>query len=368
MEERFLKYVKGELDENEMRELEAWLHEDAANAESFKKVLRLYRKMRKSVFREYMREERAWRNIERSGRRKRFIRMMLRAAAAAIFVFGMGVFLYRNIDSGISKEDILPSAFSEPVLFLSGGDTLSLGTCSPGDISDGIFIGAGKESMSICEDPRFREDTAYNELYVPQGRTYTLRLSDGSRVHLNADTRLKFPLHFGKNCRKVVLEGEAYFEVEKDSSRLFTVIAGKQRADVLGTEFNISAYPDSDMSTTSLLKGRLRLYAGKEVFMMQAGTRVETKGDSTVVSEIGTEMFSWRNGYFVFEDTPLGEIALRLSRWYGTDFRFRRRELEDLRFTGTVSMEKKLPFILDLLTELSSLRYRVIDARTIEFM
>ncbi|MFR7879048.1 MAG: FecR family protein [Butyricimonas paravirosa] len=114
---------------------------------------------------------------------------------------------------------------------------------------------AGIVYQNMQEDILREEEIIYNTVITPRGTEYLLTLSDGSRVWLNSDSRLKFPVKFSKGMRRVELVGEGYFEVAKDTSSPFIVNSGKLEIKVTGTSFNIAAYPDEKIVQTTLVSG-----------------------------------------------------------------------------------------------------------------
>src|SRR5690606_25243318 len=102
-------------------------------------------------------------------------------------------------------------------------------------------------------------DTLYSTILVPKGKQYTLALHDGTKVYLNAASKLTYPVVFSSERRKVKLEGEAYFDVQKATSWPFEVLTDGQRIEVVGTQFNVSAYSDDRFVKTTLLNGSVKV-------------------------------------------------------------------------------------------------------------
>ena len=158
-----------------------------------------------------------------------------------------------------------------------------------------------------------------------EGQRAVVRLTDGTRVHLNVDSRLTLLANFGAARRGVRLEGEAFFEVAKDSARPFVVHAGGATTRVLGTAFDVSAYPDDDGARVVVKEGRVVLRsdqpspATQEVVLtrrqmgqlLRSGERVVRKGLDV------SRHLAWTKGQLVFENAPFKEVARKLERWYG---------------------------------------------------
>lgn len=153
---------------------------------------------------------------------------------------------------------------------------------------------------------------------IPCGQVYKLILNDSTEVWLNADSRLTFPTRFTGNKRGVKLEGEAYFKVAHDENRPFVIETEKLTVSVLGTEFNMKAYKNSEAHVT-LVEGAVKIAmpeAGKEVVLMPGQDMTYINSDFSV-KKVDTDYYTqWRNGYFYFDDMYLVDILSDLGRWY----------------------------------------------------
>ena len=156
------------------------------------------------------------------------------------------------------------------------------------------------------------EELFYHKIVVPRGGEYTVELNDGTRVRLNADSELRFPVKFVGNERKVFLKGEAYFEVERDTSRPFRVdVHGDAIIEVLGTEFNVNAYPENAEIFATLVLGKVRVadLQTDSTVVLLPNQQAALSGAGINVKEVNPEDFiSWINGRFYFEKMPLEEI------------------------------------------------------------
>jgi ferric-dicitrate binding protein FerR (iron transport regulator) len=162
----------------------------------------------------------------------------------------------------------------------------------------------------------------YSTLSVPKGMTYALTLEDGTRVWLNADSRLRFPSAFGGGRRRVCLEGEAYFDVARDAARPFTVETAGQTLTVLGTQFDISAYPDQAVYTT-LVTGSVELeHDGRRTGLVPGQRACLDAGEMSVETVDAGEAALWREGIFPFDDQTLDRIFAQLARWYDIEYVF----------------------------------------------
>lgn len=168
---------------------------------------------------------------------------------------------------------------------------------------------------------------------VPRGKTWQLTLADGSRVFVNANSRLVFPENFdGQNERRIHLEyGEAYFEVAKDADKPFIVSVGETETTVYGTEFNVNGYQPNAPKTT-LIKGSVGMKISgdaKEIRLKPGQQGQLDENGELFAKEVDWEtLIAWKENIFFFRNASLEEIASRLADWYGVEFRFRRESLK----------------------------------------
>lgn len=194
----------------------------------------------------------------------------------------------------------------------------------------------------------------YNTLEVPRGGEYKLVLGDGSRVWLNSDSRLVYPVVFATGERRVVLEGEGYFEVAKDAKRPFIVVTEKgMDVRVLGTAFNVAAYGDTGEVVTTLVEGSVDVGGGtcptemlkpgeQAVYGMQSG-KLETR-------EVDVRLYtSWKDGFYMFEREKLENIMGTLARWYNMEVRFEGDAPRDTRYSGRVKRYEDVREFLEAL-------------------
>lgn len=191
---------------------------------------------------------------------------------------------------------------------------------------------------------------------TPRGKDYELVLSDGTVVLLNADSKITFPTRFTGDKRTVKLVGEAYFKVSKNKHRPFIVETGNLYTKVLGTEFNLKAYPHSDVNVT-LIKGSVAVNAeGKEV-MLKPGENAEYSENKDIeVTTVDTEGYiQWKDGYFYFDNVPLIDVVRDLGRWYNVNIEIRNNSLMSYRLHFIASRKASIKEFVDNLNEFNYL-------------
>lgn len=217
---------------------------------------------------------------------------------------------------------------------------------------------------------------AYNEIIVPPGERSELTLSDGSRIWINAGSKLRFPDRFSEDSRDVWLDGEGYFEISKDKIRPFYVHTSDLNVKVYGTKFNLKAYSQEDIIEATLVEGRVSLETKnllsnktEEVFLKPNHKAIYLKKETQLISSeiirsIGKPLvpkkiivsktievepsISWREGKLVFMDESFDNIAIKLERRFGVEIVIDNDELKNIRYTGVlknISVEQALKAI-----------------------
>ncbi len=200
---------------------------------------------------------------------------------------------------------------------------------------------------------------------TPRGGTYQMVLSDGSRVWLNADTRISFPSQFNGKERKILLQGEAYFEVAHNESRPFMVESEGQQVEVLGTHFNINSYANEGKTSTTLLEGSVRIgivedgKKGAGVLLKPNEQSVLDNGKISVKQVETSYAIAWKEGYFMFNSERL-EIAMnKIARWYNLTIEYEDATLKEETIFGTISKYENVSQVLKMLEKTGVLVFEI---------
>ena len=202
----------------------------------------------------------------------------------------------------------------------------------------------------------------YNELIVPKGGEYTLTLSDGTKVWLNSQSKLKYPVAFNDTNREVYLEGEAYFEVTKDPHHPFHVNA-KDRVtiEVLGTSFNVRSYPDETKVETVLEEGSVRMSKGKEKVTLSPGYKAVYQPEKGIeTTSVNTELYTaWRHGQYIFVDESVENILKQLSRWYNIEVFYSNEKAKSVIFSGDVRKYNDITTLLEAMEIAGGIHFKI---------
>ena len=194
-----------------------------------------------------------------------------------------------------------------------------------------------------------------HRLSIPRGETFKVVLSDGTEVLLNSDSRLSYPTVFKGKERVVSLEGEAYFNVTKNTEHPFIVKSGNVQVRVLGTEFNMCSYTPDNVRVT-LIEGKVAVSdtCGLQTVEMKPGQSAQLVSDGTfAVDEVDTETFLyWKEGFFYFDDVALVDMMKEIGKWYNIDIEFRNSEIMNLRMHFLANRQQKVSDLIELLNRM----------------
>lgn len=365
-----------ELTDAERSELQEWLKEDPGHQaliDSLSKEEHIESKL-KELF-SYDRDKAYSRFLKKVnvGRSFRIPHLLRYAALLIPFFFALYFIYQQNMKEKAVSEmtsEIQPGT-SKALLELTDGTVVNLeveekvieeydGTLVQNTRNQLTYKQAGKRHAS--------GEKQFNTLKIPRGGEYLLTCSDGTKIWLNSETTLKYPIVFSKASRDVYLEGEAFFEVAENSNWPFVVHVSGVKVQVLGTSFNIRAYRDEEASTTTLVTGR--------VHVEDSGSEKEfhlTPNEQAVVSPQGTEIrkvdinpfIAWKNGRILFEGNELEDIFKDLSRWYNVEVSYADEEVKGLKFNIDIRRYSDFDTILEILELTKKVKFEIYGNKVI---
>jgi ferric-dicitrate binding protein FerR (iron transport regulator) len=222
------------------------------------------------------------------------------------------------------------------------------------------FISLGALSYYEVSDPFSHLNLiGYDLVEADAGNQKTQLLADGSTVYLNGDSRLKYKINSEANERKLYLEGEAFFDVARDESKPFVIGLEDSKVQVLGTSFNIQAYPEDKLISTSVITGRVAFEASKaESLILVPGNKGVINKNRNSIDKLDVDNskdIAWMGKALYFENTSLSEMSKSLYRMYGVTIKMIDGSLEDLRITAKFKNENinEIFKILEMTNEFS---------------
>ncbi|MDT3401440.1 FecR family protein [Mucilaginibacter terrae] len=314
-----------------------------------------------------------------SSRIRRMFSRKLAAAAAVVILCTAGLSWWlvnrgqpvQHVAKVTKVKDVQPGT-DKAVLQLADGRRIVLN-----NTGNGVLAKQGSTSVKqqnggvLAYDAGNQEEGANpsltNTLSVPAGGKYMIILPDESKVWLNSNSSLTYAAAFTGAKREVVLKGEAYFEIAKDARHPFIVKSGRSTVQVLGTHFNISAYPDESLSEVTLCEGSVRLSVGNQFALLKPGDQASFNrhDDMIALKEVDVEeAIDWKNGYFQFDNAGIEKVMNKIKRWYNIDVAFQGAK-PDVKFTGMISRNNKLSKILNLLQSTGGVDFEITDNKVI---
>jgi transmembrane sensor len=306
-------------------------------------------------------------HIAKTNGASKVIKLWVWAAAASIILFlSVGAFLLTHTTQHIQlsgTHDIAPGNNSA-TLTLANGKTIVLNKTSNGQLAV-----QGNMAVTKTANGQLRyiaiagasEGGLYNTITTKRKEQYDIVLCDGTHVWLDAASSIKYPTAFTGSDRSVETTGEAYFEVAHNAAKPFKVKSNGQIVEVLGTHFNINAYPDEPFVKTSLLEGSVKITQASSQLskLLKPGQQALLAGNTIKVSNADTEAdIAWKNGLFIFNDEPLESIMRKISRWYDVDINYDNIDRSQL-FGGGITRFAKVSQVLKKLELTGGVHFKV---------
>jgi ferric-dicitrate binding protein FerR (iron transport regulator) len=323
-------------------------------------------------------EEARWRGKGGRGDGRGFRWRRRAVAAAVVLPLLLAGAWWLSVGDGVMEKGVTIDGAAPVVtnnlatLVLGDGERLELASVS-GDTAwrrAGATLSLdGKRALSYRVDKRAKGEKGESEwhaMLVPRRGEYQLTLADGTRVFLNSESTLRFPVSFDGGRRQVFLEGEGYFEVARSGGDSFVVTAGGADVRALGTRFNVSTHAAAGEVVATLVEGSVRVSArGEEggVVLRPDEQASASAGGITVRVVDAAASVSWAHGRFCFDGATLGSIAGQLERWYDAEFAFEEEGLADRLFTGMVRREQSLEEVVEMIGRTTFLRFTLAGGR-----
>lgn len=282
------------------------------------------------------------------------------ATLLVLMSVGYGAYVFTFREPVVQQVEVtLPAGGNKAILLLADGTEVELDSGISRSISlQGNVEVVNEDGKLSYEVYKADDKISFNTLRTPRGGQYQIVLGDGSKVWLNSVSSLRYPIAFTGKERVVELTGEAYFEIARNEQMPFKVKvntpvggAGPAEILVLGTHFNVMAYPDEGTVATTLIEGSVQITKGNERGTLKPGEQGQITRNGTVAITKGYDVnqaIAWKNGNFVFNDTALEGIMRQVSRWYDVDVTFQ-DDVQSLQFGGVVSRKENASAVLTLL-------------------
>lgn len=216
------------------------------------------------------------------------------------------------------KNEVAPGG-NRATLTLADGSVITLDSAGNGLLTQQGNVKIVKQSNGELSYEGHGSGAAmYNKMATPRGGQYHLKLPDGTQVWLNAASSIFYPAAFTGHERKVTITGEVYFEVAANANMPFKVVAGTTDITVMGTRFNVNAYPEEATISTTLIDGAVKVATGGTGTVLKPGQQASVHvGTLAVINNIDTEeIIAWKNGFFQFTDADMPTVMRQIEQWY----------------------------------------------------
>lgn len=361
MKKNITKLVLGTITENEILELRSWL-KDPKNKAILESYIRDYHDLNLATLKSDLDEayNKVSQRIESNEKPvKKLFPNWSRYAAAIVLLLVLG-YIYQNNGIINADQDLLIPKDEVITLQLDNGTIQTIDVNGTKEVKDskGNVIGTQNQNQISYSKADEKEELIFNTLKVPKGKKFQIELADGTLVHLNAGSSLRYPVNFlSGGPRLVFLSGEAYFDVTKNESNPFIVNVDDLEVRVLGTQFNVSAYSEDEYIDVVLVEGSVNLNKRDriegDVVELSPGQKGSYKqnSDSITVNEVNASLYtSWMQGHLVFRDLTFNSILTKLERHYNIEIENTNMELGREIFNASfdnVEVEKVLSYFND---------------------
>ena len=358
-------YIRNSLTPAEHEELDDWVNENDRNMKLFEDLTDERNIEANLQMMEKAQSERIFRELQQGGRfekpkGRKIALAWMSAAAVVIVVLGViavwrssNTFPSQNSNLPIAKTHVLQPGGNRATLTLPDGSVIDLTDAKNGALPNAEAFNIAKQDDRILvyrQRTGKQETEAMHILTTPMGGQFQVILHDNTKVWLNAESTLRYPETFQSNERKVELSGEAYFEVAHNAKAPFKVVmADSDTVTVLGTHFNVQAYPTEKEKAVTLVEGKVLVQNDKDKAVLTPRMQATIldnmlNTDKNVDIE---EITGWKDGLFVFHDAPIEKIMNQVARWYNAKIVYRGNIRQQ--FNATINRSEPLEKLLHLL-------------------
>lgn len=382
IENIIVKFLTNQASASELNALEIWI-QDSNNKEIFNEYVKINyaieynmkefdsQKIEQKLLEAYA--------VDKKTKKLKSLRKIIYYSAAAVL---LGIitttYFYRGnlvdksaVVSKVVVKNTIETGTDKAILTLEDGSTVALEKDKI--YEKGNVVSNGKE-LVYDKNSKGKSGLAYNYLTIPRGGQFQIKLSDGTKIWLNSDSKLKFPVAFVEGSLRQVelIYGEAFFDVSPSSEHKgakFKVLNKNQEVEVVGTEFNIKAYKDEDKIYTTLVEGKVAVsgFNSKKHMVPNQQTIINIKnGDVTINPIDAYNEVLWTKGIFSFKSKTLKEIMSVMSRWYDVQVVFQNTKLEKVKFNGVLSKNDNIKEILSIIKKTNFINeYEIKDQKII---
>ncbi len=361
IEQLIIKYMAASISATELDVLSEWL-ESTDNKKIFNEYIKINYAIRHNMNQYDVEQTKKIIAKKIKNDRRRFNYQKVYKYAAVIVLLISMPFVYKYYNNDI--EVIIEPGTNKAILSLEDGKQIILEKGTEYHYQNRVSNG---EELVYTEISSGKE-LKYNYLTIPRGGRFFIHLSDGTKVWLNSETKLKYPVSFIKGQPREVelVYGEAYFDVSHSTLHngdAFKVHTQIQNIEVLGTEFNIKAYQNEESLYTTLVKGRITIDNGIVSKFLNPGQQaiVNIQNEQLkIIDDIDTTPeIAWKNNFFMFDKQKLEVMMKTLSRWYDIEVVFENEEAKEVIFSGILNREDHIEELLENIEKTNEVHFEI---------
>lgn len=358
-------FLKQSLTQEEKEELDKWILANDENMILFEKMTD---EKNLAQAAEWFKKMNVEEDLEKTRKRieiRKPVRFWQYAVAASVVIaITLGIYFYQNSGSRKSKssiaaqkQDIMPGS-DKATLTLDNGKVIELGKDgSDTTINDQVKI-LRKNGQLIYSSATAGNELVYHTLSIPRKGQFELVLPDGSKVWINSESSIRYPVAFTGNERKVFVTGETFFEVTKDKEKPFRVVAGDVTVEALGTQFNVNAYTNEPFLSTTLVEGSVIVTKGSKENILKPGQQAQlNESDFKIVNAELNDVIAWKDNQFKFTNTPIDAIMRQIERWYDADVEY--QDKVSLHLNATIEREVPVSKLLHIFEETDQVHFKI---------
>ena len=284
-------------------------------------------------------------------------------------VFVLAFFLFRNSHKSPTEVQVLNDinpAQSIANITLASGKVLTIDSARTGLVykEDGLSVYRSEDGViKYALDSTSVYVEEYITVSTPKGGFTKLTLADGTIAALNSASTLKYPVAFKNNNREIFAEGEIFFDVAKDKNRPFRIFSDKQTIEVLGTSFNL--HTNKGEAKTTLIEGSVKILVDNKSYILKPGQQSIVNNSVEIRDTKVQEEVAWTNDQFLFDNGSFLEILKEIENWYDVKFVFERRDIVNVKLSGSLSRKVKLSELLKVLAINTGYTYKIQERRVI---
>lgn len=375
IDQLILAYLRNDISEEDRQFLQEWIDQHENHKILFENLID--EDKRRNAVREYasFHTQAKWMELQKAlhtsmHRKKVFLLRKISVAAGIILLFGCIWFLLKpdqkpNPKMAVNMADFIRPGGFRAVLIMENGTQITLDSSFV--LGQQLVVGNDTLEYGQGDALKYAKNTVsshltWHTLKIPKGGEFKLILEDSTEVWLNSETELKYPVHFSSVERKVFLQGEAYFKVVADQERPFIVTTSRTTTKVLGTSFNVSAYPDEHTLHTTLEEGKVEVndpLTGQTVFLVP-GEQALLEDDHLAVRKVDTRLYTlWRMDRFVFSSENLEDVLKTLGRWYDIEFFFKTQTSKWKKFSGSLPKYAEIEKVLEIIEMTTDVKFQL---------